>query len=129
MLFPDALLEKSKVGVETLRTQSQAIAQAHTLIVDANMATCVAYTTKKFDMTIIGPGGELDNELKLPNEQARFITREQVLAQIALAQKTGSVALVTMRNDLKAFQVPGAPMTQSEFIDGDVSVALFAQVK
>ena len=129
MLFPDALLEKSKIGVETLRTQSQAIAQAHTLIVDANMATCVAYTTKKFDMTIIGPGGELDNELKLPNEQARFITRGQMLEQIALAQKTGSVALVTMRNDLKAFQASGAPKTQSEFIDGDVSVALFAQVK
>ena len=129
LLLPDALIEKSKIGVETLRAQSQDLAQSHTLIVDANMATCVAYSTKRFDMTIIGPGGELDNELKLPLEQARFITREQVLAQVTLAQKTGSVALVIMRNDLKAFHAPGAPTPQSEFIDGDVSVALFAQVK
>ncbi len=129
LLLPDALIEKSKIGVETLRAQSQDLAQAHTLIVDANMATCVAYSTKRFDMTFIGPGGELDNELKLPLEQARFITREQVLAQVALAQKTGSVALVIMRNDLKAFHAPGAPTPQSEFIDGDVSVALFAQAK
>ena len=129
LLLPDALIEKSKIGVETLRAQSQDLAQSHTLIVDANMATCVAYSTKRFDMTFIGPGGELDNELKLPLEQARFITREQVLAQVALAQKTGSVALVIMRNDLKAFHAPGAPTPQSEFIDGDVSVALFAQVK
>ena len=129
LLLPDALIEKSKIGVETLRAQSQELAQAHTLIVDANMATCVAYSTKRFDMTFIGPGGELNNELKLPLEQARFITREQVLAQVALAQKTGSVALVILRNDLKAFQAPGAPKPQSEFIDGDVSVALFEQVK
>ena len=93
------------------------------------MATCVAYSTKRFDMTFIGPGGELDNELNLPLEQARFITREQVLAQVALAQKTGSVALVIMRDDLKGFHASGAPTPQSEFIDGDVSVALFAQVK
>jgi len=52
-----------------------------------------------------------------------------VLAQVALAQKTGSVALVIMRDDLKGFHAPGAPTPQSEFIDGDVSVALFAQVK
>jgi hypothetical protein len=129
LLLPDALIEKSKIGVETLRAQSQDLALSHTLIVDANMATCVAYSTKRFDMTFIGPGGELDNELKLPLEQARFITREQVLAQVALAQKTGSVALVIMRDDLKGFHAPGAPTPQSEFIDGDVSVALFAQAK
>jgi 4-amino-4-deoxy-L-arabinose transferase len=129
LLLPDALIEKSKIGVETLRAQSQDLAQAHTLIVDANMATCVVYSTKRFDMTFIGPGGELDNELNLPHEQARFITREQVLAQVALAQRTGSVALVIMRNDLKAFQAPDAPKPQSQFIDGDVSVALFTQVK
>ncbi len=129
LLLPDALIEKSKIGVETLRAQSQELAQAHTLIVDANMATCVAYSTKRFDMTFIGPGGELDNELNLPLEQARFITREQVLAQVALAQRTGSVALVIMRNDLKAFQAPDAPKPQSQFINGDVSVALFTQVK
>jgi 4-amino-4-deoxy-L-arabinose transferase len=129
LLLPDALIEKSKIGVETLRAQSQDLALSHTLIVDANMATCVAYSTKRFDMTFIGPGGELDNELKLPLEQARFITREQVLEQVALAQKTGSVALVIMRNDLKAFQAPDAPKPQSQFIDGDVSVALFTQVK
>ena len=129
LLLPDALIEKSKIGVETLRAQTPAIEQSHTVIVDANMATCVAYATKKFDMTIIGPGGELDNELNLPLEQARFITREQVLAQVALAQKTGSVALVTLRDDLKAFHAPGAPTPQSEFIDGDVSVAIFAQAK
>ena len=129
LLLPDALIEKSKIGVETLRAQSQDLALSHTLIVDANMATCVAYSTKRFDMTFIGPGGELDNELKLPLEQARFITREQVLAQVALAQKTGSVALVIMRDNLKGFHAPGAPTPQSEFIDGDVSVALFAQAK
>jgi len=129
LLLPDALIEKSKIGIETLRAQTPAIAQSHTVIVDANMATCVAYVTKKFDMTIIGPGGELENELNLPLEQARFITHEQVLAQVALAQKTGSVALVIMRDDLKAFHAPGAPTPQSEFIDGDVSVALFAQAK
>ena len=129
LLLPDALIEKSKIGIETLRAQTPAIAQSHTVIVDANMATCVAYATKKFDMTIIGPGGELENELNLPLEQARFITREQVLAQVALAQRTGSVALVIMRNDLKAFQAPDAPKPQSQFIDGDVSVALFTQVK
>ncbi len=129
LLLPDALLEKSKIGVDTLRAHANSIAQSHTLIVDANMATCVAYSTKKFDMTLIGPGGELDNELKLPHEQARFITREQVLARVAQEQKKGTVALVIMRDNLQAFQAAGAPKPQSQHIDGDVSVALFAQVK
>ncbi|MCE9618406.1 MAG: glycosyltransferase family 39 protein [Planctomycetes bacterium] len=129
LLFPVAMVERSRTAVESLRGPSAEIARAATILSDCSVATSVAYTTGRFDMTLIGPPGELDNELKLPEEKARFIARDAMMGRIAQAQARGPVALILTNNDLKAFHEPGAPRPQSEFRDADISVALFPAAK
>ncbi|MSR33747.1 MAG: hypothetical protein EXS12_02940 [Phycisphaerales bacterium] len=129
LLFPTALIERSRTAVESLANHANMIAQAGTIIADSSMATSVAYTTKRFDMYFIAPGGELNNELEIPEEKARFISQPDLLAHVAQKQAHGSVVLIMTHNNYKLFHALGAPKPISEFIDGDVSVALFAQVK
>jgi 4-amino-4-deoxy-L-arabinose transferase len=128
LLFPTALVERARTGVDAMAGAAQAIGCSDTIIAESSLATSIAYATRRFDMTLISPGGELEHEALPLEELGRFVSREETMRCVADAQKAGSVALVFSYGEFPGFNDLDAPRARFWHRDGNVTVLLFPRV-
>ena len=78
--------------------------------------------TGRRDTLIFGYASEFDNELDLPQDDARLVKRDELIARIR-SSTAGGIAVVASANDAATLIAsPGIPAPSTSYVRGDIAI-------
>lgn len=121
-LFPDAAVRASQIPMDALRVSEPVIRASEVLASDHQMAHCVTWISGRRDQLVMGRAGEFDNELGLPQDQARLVSVAQVIERLR-GGAWKSFCIVTIPSDARIIlSASGVAKPVHQEVRGDVVV-------
>ena len=124
-LFPDGIAQRSQIPWEVLRTREVALTECGVLVSSSQLAYGVSWVTGRRDLLIAGRASEFDNELALPQDDARLVAIDDVAGRVRAAP-TGGLALVTSPEDAQeVIESPEIPAPFIHDVQGNMAVVIW----
>ncbi len=121
-LFPDGIVLQTQIPWQALEANKQVLCESSQLFTTSQLGHCVSWVTGRRDMLIVGYASEFDNELKLPQDDARLVSLDDVIARIR-SSTAGGIAVVTIPAVAsKLIAAPGVPAPTTHDVRGDVVI-------
>ncbi|MSR19201.1 MAG: phospholipid carrier-dependent glycosyltransferase [Phycisphaerales bacterium] len=93
-LLPTALVPDWKTPQRTMIAQRDLLRDAETVVTEESLAHALCLWSGRRDFLLLGAPGEFDNELRMPEEQTRFLSNESLTPTIFTARRRGDVLVV-----------------------------------
>ncbi len=121
-LFPDGAIRQTQIPWDALNANKQVLRSSSVVATTSQLAHCVTWVTGRRDFLIVGRPSEFDNELKLPQDDARLVSLEQIIAKIQSPDR-GSIAIVTTPSEAThMLAAPGISKPSTHFVQGDIVI-------
>lgn len=121
-LFPDAAVRASQIPLDALRASESVICGSEVIASDHQMAHCVTWISGRRDQLVMGRAGEFDNELDLPEDQARLVSVASIVERLRIGGWK-SFCVVTIPSDAQVIlAAAGIAKPSHHQVRGDVVV-------
>ena len=121
-LFPDGYVLQTQIPWRALEANQQVLRESSQLYTTAQLGHCVTWVTGRRDTLIFGYASEFDNELDLPQDDARLVKRDELIARIR-SSTAGGIAVVASANDAATLIAsPGIPAPTTNYVRGDIAI-------